>query len=482
MIEEKAYRRILWTAILLVLFAAVAVLTVRAQETDPLVGVWQGPVTGKPGTFQIYFTIAKSGGGAYTAKTDIPAQKARGIPVTEVRWTAPELFLDMSSFGITFLGRMDETGAKIEGRFKIGPEDLPLVLTHGGTVPEIGRPQEPRRPYPYREIEVSIPVSAAGITLAGTLTVPPGPGPFPAALLITGSGPHDRNESMAGHLPFLVLADFLTRQGLAVLRCDDRGCGKSTGDYHAATTADFAVDAGAAWMFLRERPEVRPEEVGLIGHSEGANIAAMVAAKTPGVAFAVMLAGMGVPGEELILSQTEAVSRSQGVGESARGKERAYNRSLLEIMRKESDPAAAEVEMKRLNEAYLAGLTDAERKELNVSSDSLALDVESTMPDYAWSRFLVGYDPRVDIGRMRCPVLALNGDKDTQVPADANLGAIERALGKSGNTRVKIRKLPGLNHLFQTAKTGSPREYGKIEETISPDVLKIIADWIRGLW
>lgn len=481
MFDLKAISRIIRIAGLTALLAALPAAAVPPQAADPLAGVWQGQVTGKPGTFHIYFTIEKTDGGNYAAKVDIPAQKARAIPVTAVRWTPPSLLLDMSSFGIEFQGRMAESGDRIEGRFKIGPEDLPLVLSRGGSVPETGRPQEPRRPYPYREIEVLFSNPKGGFTLAGTLTVPQGPGPFPAAVLITGSGPHDRNESMAGHLPFLVLADFLTRQGLAVLRYDDRGCGKSTGDYHRATTADFAADARAAWEFLRGRPEIRADAVGLIGHSEGANIAAITAADTPGVAFAVFLAGMGVSGEELFLSQTEAISRSQGAGESAINKERAYKRALLEIMRTEADPGAAETKMNRLVATYLAGLTETEKKELKVGPESLALDVSGMIPDYAWSRFLAGYDPKADIVRVRCPVLALNGEKDTQVIADSNLGSIERALKEGGNLRVDIRRLPGLNHQFQTAGTGHPREYGRIEETFSPEALRIIGEWIARL-
>jgi len=466
----------------LIFFAAAAVIMARAQDADPLAGVWQGPVSGKPGTFQIYFTIDKTGGETYAAKVDIPAQNVRGIPVTAVRWNAPELFLDMSSYGITFQGRMDDGGGKITGRFKIGPEDLPLVLSRGGAVPEAGRPQDPQKPYPYDEIEVSFPNPDAGITLSGTLTLPPGPGPFPAAVLVTGSGPQDRDSAIAGHRPFLVLADYLTRRGLAVLRCDDRGCGDSTGDFHEATTADFASDAMAAWKYLNGRPEIRAGAVGLIGHSEGADISAMAAAREKRIAFTVFLAGMGLPGAEIMLSQTEAMSRANGAGEEAIQKEKEYVRRQLRILREQADPAKGEAEMNRLAAEYLTGLTETEKKQLGVSADSLALDVKSLIPDYAWNRFLAGYDPDADLSKIRCPVLALNGDKDTQVPAEPNLGAIDRSLKKAGNTRVDIRRLPGLNHLFQTAKTGHPREYAKIEETLSPDVMKMIADWIRGLF
>jgi fermentation-respiration switch protein FrsA (DUF1100 family) len=207
----------------------------------------------------------------------------------------------------------------------------------------------------------------------------------------------------------------------------------------------------------------------------------MSAAGERGIAFAVFLAGMGVPGAELMLSQTEAMSRAKGAGESAIRKEKEYYRRLLDVIRQQADPGKAEAGMNRLGAEYLAGLSETEKRELGVSADSLALDVKSLIPDYEWNRFLAQYDPDADLLKIRCPVLALNGEKDTQVLPDPNLGGIERSLKKGGNTRVDIRRLPGLNHLFQTAKTGHPREYAKIEQTISPAVLRIIADWLLAL-
>jgi len=476
--DKKMFRWLMRKACALILFALIAVLTALAQETDPLAGIWQGMVTGKPGTVQVFFTIEKKDAGAYTAKADMPAQNARNIPVTEVRWTQLELFLDMSSFGITYQGRMSGDGSRIDGRFKIGDEDLALVLTRTGVVPEQSRPQDPRKPYPYDESEVTFRNPEAGIDLSGTLTIPPGAGPFPAAILISGSGPQDRDSTLAGHKTFLVLADALTRRGIAVLRYDDRGCGKSGGYFHKATTADFAVDARAAWDFLKRQPRIDGKRVGLIGHSEGGMIAPMVAAKTPEVAFIVMLAGPGISGEKIYLTQQEAMSRSRGAGEGALRKETDLNRRLLQVLRKQADLRQAEEEMRRIIADALAGMSDAEKKELRASEESLIQDIKGNFADYAWARFILEYDPAVDLRRVRCPILALNGDKDTQVLADLNMGGIERALKEGGNARYEIRRLPGLNHLFQTARTGDPREYGKIGETFSPAALKIIGDWI----
>jgi fermentation-respiration switch protein FrsA (DUF1100 family) len=451
----------------------------RQSAESPLVGVWQGTVRHpKMGDIELYFTIEKKDSGAFMAKTDIPAQKARNVPVNEVRFAPPDLTLDMSSFGFVYEGRVAGDFSLIQGRLKVGEEVLPLDLRRSAGVPEASRPQEPRKPYPYEEIEVRFPNAGAGINLAGTLTVPAGPGPFPAAVLISGSGPQDRDSSIAGHRPFLVLADALTRRGIAVLRCDDRGVMKSEGDFHQATTADFATDAQAAWEFLRRQPRIDAGRIGLIGHSEGAIIGSMVAAKNRDVPFLILLAGTGIPGERLALIQGQDISRSRGIGEPTIEKETRMNERLFRVFKTQPDPRAAEKEMKQVIADSLAGLSDPEKKELNVSENSLLTDMKGYLADYPWVRFFFSYDPSADLRRITCPVLALNGDKDTQVSADVNLPAIEEALRQGGNRHVEIKKLPGLNHLFQTAPTGHPREYGKIEETIAPSVLALIGDWI----
>jgi pimeloyl-ACP methyl ester carboxylesterase len=275
-----------------------------------------------------------------------------------------------------------------------------------------------------------------------------------------------------------VLADALTRRGIAVLRCDDRGVMKSEGDFHQATTADFATDAQAAWEFLRRQPRIDAGRIGLIGHSEGAIIGSMVAAKNRDVPFLILLAGTGIPGERLALIQGQDISRSRGIGEPTIEKETRMNERLFRVFKTQPDPRAAEKEMKQVIADSLAGLSDPEKKELNVSENSLLTDMKGYLADYPWVRFFFSYDPSADLRRITCPVLALNGDKDTQVSADVNLPAIEEALRQGGNRHVEIKKLPGLNHLFQTAPTGHPREYGKIEETIAPSVLALIGDWI----
>jgi pimeloyl-ACP methyl ester carboxylesterase len=411
-------------------------------------------------------------------KVDIPVQKARGIPINAVRFDAPNLVLDISSFGIVYEGKVATDFSSIKGQLKVGEELLPLDLSRSAGVPEARRPQEPLKPYPYEDIEVSFPNPKANIALSGTLTIPYGPGPFPAAILISGSGPHDRDESIAGHRPFLVLADYLTRRGIAVLRYDDRGVMKSEGDFHKATTVDFASDAQAAWAFLNRNSRIDGTKTGLIGHSEGALIGTMVAAQNSKVAFLMLLAGTGVPGDQLALMQGQEISRSRGASEEAIHKETRMNERLFLVFKSQEDAQLAEVEMKQIISDSLAQMSDAEKKELNVSEVSLITNMKGYLADYPWARFVLGYDPVTDLQKVRCPVLALNGDKDTQVPADCNLTAIEKALKMAGNTNYEIKRLPGLNHMFQTAQTGHPREYGKIDESIAPSVLQLIGDWI----
>jgi fermentation-respiration switch protein FrsA (DUF1100 family) len=318
------------------------------------------------------------------------------------------------------------------------------------------------KPYPYRSEDVAYPGKAAGVTLAATLTVPPGKGPFPAVLLIVGSGPHDRDESLLGHKPFLVLSDYLTRKGIVVLRADKRGVGKSTGDYATATTADFASDAEAGVRFLKTRPEVDAHKIGLIGHSEGAIIAPMAAVADHDVAFVVMLAGSGVPGDQIIVEQGRLIAMASGESKDKADADSEKERETLKIVETEKDPVA----LRDLLGAKLAteGVPDAQ-----VAAQIKAL----TSP---WMRYFLTYDPATALRKLTVPVLALSGSLDLQVPPAQNLPPIRAAL--AANTHAEIDEPPGLNHLFQTAKTGSPAEYGQIEETMSPVALDKIASWI----
>jgi hypothetical protein len=328
------------------------------------------------------------------------------------------------------------------------------------------RPQNPVKPYPYREEEVVYENKTADIQLGATLTIPPGNGPFPAVVLITGSGQQDRDESLLGHRPFLVLADYLTRKGIAVLRTDDRGIGKSGGDFAASTSADFATDAEAGLAYLKTRSEIDPQKLGLIGHSEGGMIAPMIAAQNKDVAFIVMMAGPGVPGDQLGTAQIEAILEASGKSHEEAENAAAEAQKIMELATHEKEDAVIKEKLKEL----AAGKTPEEQRQME---DQLLQIIKSP-----WLQYFLTYDPATAITKVKVPVLAINGEKDLQVLPWQNLPAIRKALEAGGNTNFELDQLPGLNHLFQTAATGAPSEYAEIEETISPLALEKISSWI----
>ncbi len=349
-----------------------------------------------------------------------------------------------------------------------------ITGTWSGTVEvaPLNRPQEPQPPFPYREKEVTFENPAAGITLAGTLTMPAEGSKFPAVVLLTGSGAQNRNEELFGHKPFLVLADHLTRRGIAVLRLDDRGVGSSEGTQTDATSADFATDAVAALDYLRTRPEIDHTATGLAGHSEGGLIAFIAAADNPGkVAFVVSMAGTGVKGEEISAMQTEDILLARGTATDAAKMVAAKQRRDLALIF-DNTPQFVEANIDSLAGLIVPGF-DALPDD---TKDALRAQILGS--NSPWMRFFAAHDPAIDIVRVKYPVLAINGSKDLQVRPSVNLAAIEAALRKGGNSDVTTIEYPGLNHLFQTAETGLMAEYGQIEETFSPQVLEDITAWI----
>jgi pimeloyl-ACP methyl ester carboxylesterase len=398
------------------------------------------------------------------------------IPITALTEHDGVVHLETKRVGGVFDGKLNDDGSEIAGEWKQGGGPLPLVFKRLARAMSLNRPQEPKKPYPYAEEEVVVESQAAGVTLAGTLTLPAGAGPHPAVVLITGSGPQDRDEAIMGHRPFLVLADHLTRQGIAVLRCDDRGFGKSTGNFAKAIDADFVDDTLAAVAYLRTRKEIDSRRIGLAGHSEGGIVAPRAAAKSPDIAFIVLLAGVGVPMEDLLLRQARDISLVMGVGEDGIARNAATQRELFGILQSEKDPAKAEDAIRKILHEKVTAMTDEQRKALGMSDAMLEGQVKMVLSP--WFRDMLGYDPRPALRAVKCPVLAINGEKDLQVAAKENLPAIREALAAGGNERVKTVELPGLNHLFQTCQTGAPAEYGQIEETFNPAALKLVSDWI----
>ncbi len=423
-------------------------------------GAWLGTLEYSQGmTLRVVAHIANTADGL-TVTMDSPDQGATGIPAIITR-NGATVKLEVKSVGAVFEGRIGQGLDAIGGTFTQNGLPLPLTLkrVREGASLELARPQNPVKPYPYREEDVTYENPAAGIRLAATFTIPQGKGPFPAVLLVCGSGSHDRDETLLGHKPFLVLSDYLTRQGIAVLRADKRGVGKSGGNPATATSADFATDAEAGVAWLKTRAEVDPRNIGILGHSEGGAIAPMVAARHRDVAFIVMLAGPGVRGDELLPAQVMAGNEAAGMSHEAAVKTGAMERDALKAIETEKDPA-------RLREKLAASMP---KEELDRQWNTLLSP---------WFRYFLEYDPGAELRKVACAVLALNGQKDTQVVAKQNLPAIRAALEAGGNKRFETVEFPGLNHLFQTARTGAVSEYAQIEETMAPVVLAKIAGWI----
>ena len=313
--------------------------------------------------------------------------------------------------------------------------------------------------------------SPAHHRLACTLTKPRAPGRFAAVVLITGSGPQNRDEALAGHRPFLVLADAITRRGVAVLRCDDRGVGQSTGDYATATTFDFVEDTLAAVAALRARPDVDPTRVGVLGHSEGAIIASIAAARSTDIKFAVLLAPPAVPGDQTVTLQAAAIARAKGATDAQVAAAAAINREVFAIVAAAPDGGAAAQELR----ARYSALPAAAR--LLLGQDPGGVDAQIKQVTSPWFRTFLTLDPRVYLKKLTVPVLAIVGERDLQVLPGANLPELRQAL--RDNRDVTIRELPGLNHLLQTCKTGTPEEYARIDETMSPTVLTLVGEWIE---
>ena len=431
-------------------------------------GVWQGALEGNGMRLRLQLHVSHDDQKQLVAALDSPDQGVSGLPAIKVSQKDAAFHFEIPVVSGAYDGTLNAAKSAINGSWTQNNVEQKLDFQRSDQLLELLRPQNPVKPYPYKEEEITFPNGKAKISLAGTLTLPRGPGPFPAVILLSGSGPHDRDESLVGHRPFLVLADHLTRKGIAVLRFDKRGIGKSTGDYASATTEDFAGDAEAALAYLNTRKEIDPKKIGLLGHSEGGLIAPMVATHSQTIAWIVLLAGPGLKGEDVLLLQSELILRAAGVNEGEVARTLAFNKQTYALVRQEKDPAALEA---KLNELVQSTSTGA-------ALPPAAVQAQVRMLVSPWFRYYLDYDPLPALQKTMCPVLALNGEKDLQVSSKENLAKIQKALHDGGNHDFQTTELPGLNHLFQHGPTGSPTEYGGIEETMAPEALNAVSDWV----
>lgn len=446
-------------------------LVLFSQEltVENLPGNWSGEMEVSGSKLELVFKVQKSEDDKLSAILDVPAQGAYNLPVKNVEMINDSVFFHVEMIMGRYSGKM-ANDTTITGTWRQGDMDFQLSLTKTENTSELKRPQTPQPPFPYSSEEVEYLNPVSGLKLAGTLAIPENADNCPAVILITGSGAQDRDETIFGHKPFWVIADYLTRNGIAVLRVDDRGVGASEGNVNEATSEDFSFDVTAGLEFLKGRNEIDPAKIGLIGHSEGGLVAPMVASQTEDVAFIVLLAGPGVPGEELLYEQIKLINRAAGVSEEQLEQNLKIQKAIFEIVRTEKDSAKRLDRLQRTFSNGMYPMMQAEQKK--------AIDMQLQSVNNPWFRYFLSYDPRPALRRVKCPVLALNGEKDLQVPPKQNLPAVEKALNEGGNPNFKTMELENLNHLFQSCETGAISEYGQIEETISPEVLEIMTEWI----
>lgn len=451
----------------------VAMFITGMLSAQEITGRWTGSISLGNIKLRLVFHIQQSEQGL-SATLDSPDQDAKGIPCDTVTFNPPALRIVTRSIGASYDAVLENDTLK--GFFSQVGMKMQLDMVRDDTSGDlVKRPQEPSPPFPYHSEEVTFVNSTDNITLAGTLTLPAKEGEFPVVVLISGSGPQNRDEELMGHKPFLVIADYLTRNGIGVLRYDDRGTAQSGGRFATATSSDFSNDAEAAIEYLRTRHEVDSLRIGLIGHSEGGIIAPMVAARNRRVAFIVMLAGVGVPGHELMKTQVEDMAKASGVPDSARKINNRIAERIYELILTSSDQDyvldSLTACMRQSLQAILPGSSPEEKNPIIQFNAKRMLS--------PWMQYFLRYDPAPTLRKVTCPVLALNGTKDTQVAAQSNLSAIRKALEEGGNTDLTVRELPGLNHLFQECTTGALNEYATIEQTFAPSALEVIVAWIK---
>ena len=477
--------RLILAIVVLVVYAAPAhkalaqTAPMAAPSSAPagIVGNWVGVLTVQGLKLRLALRVSSSDERILVAKLDSIDQGAKDLPVDEIALEGNVVRFSARRLGLSFTGILDDARSRIRGEIQQGAATMPVTFERVTAVPVVARPQEPRKPYPYKEYEVRYTNGADGAQLAGTLTIPSAQGPHPAVILITGSGTQDRDETIAGHRPFLVLADHLTRRGIAVLRSDDRGAGGSSPGSTHDTSETFAGDVLAAVDFLRQRRDIDTTRIGVLGHSEGALIAVMAATRRPGIAFVVMMAGTGQPGEAVILAQTELAQRKYGVAPDIVSTTRTALQRVFAALRAHTDPAAALAAMRTALDDQAAALPETSRVSFAVVRNNIAPQLKLyTTP---WFRFFLDYDPATHLRQLRVPLLAVSGELDVQALPEENLARIDAEARSGGNVDVSVRQLPHLNHLFQNAQTGLPNEYSTIEETIAPAALNLISLWIE---
>jgi uncharacterized protein len=444
-----------------------------------LSGRWEGLLQYTNKSFRLAAGISVDSDKNLVVKLSSPGQRIFLMPVDSLNLLNNKISFKVSKFKASYEGEFKIDSSEIVGTWNQGKFNIPLIFYREGELGRTNRPQYPFRPYPYNSDSVTFKNENSDITLAGTLTYPKSQGPFPAVLLINGMGPQDRDESMYGHKPFLIISDYLTRHGFAVLRVDDRGTGLSSGNFDSSTTKDFASDALAAVNFLKSNKNVDSTKMGLVGFNEGGLIAALLAAKSNDIKFITLLATPGVPGKEILLDQTLYLQKNMGVPEKEIQQDYRFNNIILNIILSEKDTAKVKQELKKAYKRFISSLGKKYAFSQKYSTRNIKNQIEfMTKP---WFRYYLTYKPDTIFRKVHCPVLILYGENDLQVEPEKNNAAIEKALEEGDNHNYKSKIFPKMNHLFQETENGSPAEYSRIKETFSPKVMQLVVEWMNEI-
>jgi alpha/beta superfamily hydrolase len=456
--------------------------TVLAQNSTKVIGTWEGKINVGV-SLRVVFNFTKDSSGNIKGTTDSPDQGVKGIPCTNIIVRNDSLFLEIQSLKATYAGKI-ENDSTINGQLTQG-RSIDLALKKVLKVSSLFRPQTPQPPYSYAIEDIEYDNADKSLRYGATITIPKGKGPFPSVLLITGSGPQNRDEEILGHKSFAVIADHLTKNGFIVLRVDDRGMGKSTGDFSRSTTADFTKDANVSLDYLKHRKEVDVKHLGIIGHSEGGMIAPMIASERKDIDFIILLAGPGEKISALMEEQNVAVLISAGFKKDAAEAYGKLYHNMIPAIITSNNINEAKVKLTKVIEEWKMVTPE------NIIIATTGITNDSTQKQYVntfasslstpWFKYFLQFDPQLYLIKLHCKVLALNGDRDLQVNSKTNLAAITASLKKSKSPAYQVKEMPGLNHLFQHCKKCTVQEYGELEETFSPEVLKLMSDWISSV-
>lgn len=448
-------------------------LAAAAQESS-LAGYWKGAIQTGGRTFSFVFTFSMDAQEGIQGFLDLPEQDEQNIPIDEITITGNKIYLDMKKIQRKYEGEISPDKKKIVGVYiRSNGTRLPLTLERADSALSMKRPQMPQPPYPYKEEPVVILNPEDQTKLVGALTIPDGTGPFPAVILISGSGAQDRDETISGHKPFLVLADSLARRGASALRCDDRGAGESGGEHLAATTAVRAADVGWMIEYLLTRKEIDRKRIFLLGHSEGGVMASLAASRNPLVAGIILLGAPGLSIEENLSLQNALIRKAEGASDAAIAQAGILQRRIFSVVKEVLDDEEARAKLRGIYSSNMyERLTDSQKKSIDERIATLLTP---------YFRDIIKCDPAVALSKVSCPVLAIIGEKDLQCPPKENIPALEKALRAGNNRNFRVIEMPGLNHLLQSSTSGAMSEYASIEETISPQALAAVSNWLLSI-